>query len=342
MQPDHSIRKCSACAVDKPLDQFERIPSIPSGRSIICKECIDFARGHGSMVRMAGNRNCDRFGTCRAHGITNRQYLELLIRQGGVCAICHEEEPGKYLMIDHDHRCCPKKGCGKCVRGLLCGRCNTAIWILDSHLLQNAIEYLRSYDGMKARKRAEKKMVPYMTMPEKDRFFEAIYNVRDKAIFRLLYHHGLRASEIGKLDMADFRQGSALHLDRIFIHRLKGSISGEVPMVEIAAQALRKWVRKRGHTDGPLFPSRQRGRITRARIWQLMRRYCAIAGIPKEKAHPHCLKHTCCTHLISDKRESIIDVQKHVGHASIKNTMIYAELMDEANEARAKRLRDWK
>lgn len=181
-----------------------------------------------------------------------------------------------------------------------------------------------------------------MTVAEKDRFFRAVESVRDRAIFRLLYHHGLRASEIGKLEMSDFRQGSALHLDRILIHRLKGSISGECAMIPAAAQALRMWIRKRGYTEGPLFPSRQRGRITRCRIYQLMRRYCSIAGIPKEKSHPHCLKHTCCTHMLSDRKESIVDVQRHVGHANIANTMIYANLTGEANEARAKRLRDWR
>jgi integrase/recombinase XerD len=193
-----------------------------------------------------------------------------------------------------------------------------------------------------AEKRKEKKQIAYMTVPEKDRFFKVISDIRDRALFRLLYHHGLRAGEIGKLDMSDFRQGSALHLDRIFIHRLKGSISGETAMVPIAAQALRAWVRKRGHAEGPLFPSRHRSPITRCRIWQLMQRYSKAAGIPPEKSHPHCLKHTCGTHLVSDQRESIMDVQKHLGHASIKNTMIYAELTGEANESRIKRLREWR
>lgn len=181
-----------------------------------------------------------------------------------------------------------------------------------------------------------------MTPGEKDRFFRAIQDVRDRAIFRLLYHHALRAGEIGRLELSDFRQGSALNMDRIYIRRLKGSVTAEHPMVPIAAQAVRAWIRKRGITQGPLFPSRQRGRITRQRIWQLMKRYCLLANIPKEKAHPHSLKHTCCTHLLSDKKESIMDVQTHVGHVSIQNTLIYAKLTAEANEARAKRLREWK
>lgn len=181
-----------------------------------------------------------------------------------------------------------------------------------------------------------------MTVPELERFFKAIDSIRDRAIFRVMYHHGLRAGEIGKLDMSDFRAGSSLNLDRLHVHRLKGSISGESGMVPIAAQAVRAWVRKRGHTEGPLFPSRNRSRITRWRIWQLMQRYCEAAGIPPEKRHPHVMKHTCCTHLVSDRRESIMDVQKHVGHASINSTLIYAELTQEANDARIKRLRDWK
>jgi integrase len=73
-----------------------------------------------------------------------------------------------------------------------------------------------------------------------------------------------------------------------------------------------------------------------------MKHYCKLAGIPDEKAHFHSLKHTCGTLLLSEQHESIVDVQKHLGHADIRNTMIYAQLTDEANLARAERLRDWR
>jgi len=192
------------------------------------------------------------------------------------------------------------------------------------------------------RKRKARKLPPYLTIPEKDRFFKAIDSVRDRAIFRLAFHHGLRSSEIGKLQLSDYRPGSKLELDRIFIHRLKGSVSGEHAVVPAAGTAVRAWLRVRGIKPGVLFPSRLGSPISRIRIFELMRKYCDKAQIPKEKAHPHCLKHTCCTHLISDQKESIMDVRQHVGHVDIKSTMVYAELMSEATEARAKRLRAWK
>ena len=50
------------------------------------------------------------------------------------CAMCwsrfEEDQP---IFIDHDHACCPdeKSSCGKCVRGLLCLSCNTALGLIE-------------------------------------------------------------------------------------------------------------------------------------------------------------------------------------------------------------------
>lgn len=192
------------------------------------------------------------------------------------------------------------------------------------------------------RKRRPRTLPPYLTIPEKDRFFKVINDPRDRAIFRLLYHHGLRASEIGRMQLSDYRPGTTMDLDRVYLRRLKGSFSGECAVIPAAALAVRVWLRKRGIKPGVLFPSKRGTAISRNRIYELMFKYCQLAQIPREKAHPHCLKHTCCTHLISDQKESIMDVRQHVGHVNIRSTMIYAELMSEATEQRAKRLKGWK
>lgn len=67
--------------------------------------------------------------------ITAERYLEMLETQGGVCAICQKPPGVKRLHVDHDHACCPRtsRSCGKCVRGLLCFRCNTVTGVLELH-----------------------------------------------------------------------------------------------------------------------------------------------------------------------------------------------------------------
>jgi hypothetical protein len=66
----------------------------------------------------------------KRYGLTQEDFDRLLETQGHACAMCFEPfEDGRQVCIDHDHTCCPRKkrSCGKCVRGLLCLACNTAL-----------------------------------------------------------------------------------------------------------------------------------------------------------------------------------------------------------------------
>ena len=82
------------------------------------------------------------------YGLTPEALNALLAKQGGVCAICGRNGGGGrwgQLHVDHDHACCPGgRSCGKCVRGLLCHSCNTALGHLaDSPaLLRKAADYV--------------------------------------------------------------------------------------------------------------------------------------------------------------------------------------------------------
>ena len=52
---------------------------------------------------------------------------------------------------------------------------------------------------------------------------------------------------------------------------------------EAAADAIRRWVKKRGVAPGPLFTSRHKSRIGRTMLHYLMKRYCKEAGIPARR-----------------------------------------------------------
>jgi integrase len=71
------------------------------------------------------------------------------------------------------------------------------------------------------KKRKPKPLPKYLTTAEKDALFNVVKSPRDRALFRMLLYHGLRASEIGLLQLTDYRKGGSLDMDRIRIRRLK-------------------------------------------------------------------------------------------------------------------------
>jgi hypothetical protein len=67
------------------------------------------------------------------YGLTPERFSAMLEKQGGKCAIC-ENQFINNVSVDHDHTCCHKRrGCGNCVRGLLCARCNTRLGFKEDY-----------------------------------------------------------------------------------------------------------------------------------------------------------------------------------------------------------------
>lgn len=80
-------------------------------------------------------------------GLSLEDIERMTAEQCGRCAICFRDLNGKPY-VDHDHTCCPsQKSCGKCVRGLLCMMCNSAIGMMEDDIerLKSSIEYLEKY-----------------------------------------------------------------------------------------------------------------------------------------------------------------------------------------------------
>lgn len=116
-------KRCSKCFVWKPEADFQKSKNRPDGLQHMCRECkADHYRKNADAVR--DNMRKQRFG------ITREEFDALFIAQGERCAICLGDDPGSaFWSVDHDHACCPgsEKTCGKCIRGILCARCNHAL-----------------------------------------------------------------------------------------------------------------------------------------------------------------------------------------------------------------------
>ena len=102
---------------------------------------LEFKREHPVYIRKYNRKY--RLGE---HGITSEEYNNMYDEQKGKCAICgiHRSKLKKNLSIDHDHSCCNgTTSCGKCIRGLLCGRCNSVLGFVGDSI--GIIDKLKAY-----------------------------------------------------------------------------------------------------------------------------------------------------------------------------------------------------
>lgn len=113
----------------------------------LCKKCYQKSKYYSyGKERLDKNPNLKLKYRVNKHNISITEYQKLLNSQIGKCAIClsYMESPE----IDHDHSCCNgPHSCGKCIRGLLCGKCNRLLMYSndDSAILLNALTYLQRW-----------------------------------------------------------------------------------------------------------------------------------------------------------------------------------------------------
>ena len=175
--------------------------------------------------------------------------------------------------------------------------------------------------------------IHFLTQPELRALFRVITRKRDRALFLVAYRHGLRASEVGLLHVDDLN----LAQQRLTIHRVKRSLSGIYLLRADEVTALKAYLRERKNQSPTLFLSQWGTPISRRQLDTLMKHYGQEAGIPVSKRHFHVLKHSIATHLL-DAGADLRFVQDWVGHASIKNTVIYAQLTSRRRDEEARKV----
>lgn len=153
---------------------------------------------------------------------------------------------------------------------------------------------------------------------------------RDYALFRTLYHCGLRSDEAASLERSD------LHFDRgpfgkVHVRFGKGARgSGPrprwVPMLDQVDLILRWFcddVRPRMADSSALFCDEGGGVIHRGTIRNRLRALLELEGGPVEgRFSPHGLRHACATHNY-ERGVDLVAIQQMLGHWHVGTTMRY-------------------
>ena len=149
---------------------------------------------------------------------------------------------------------------------------------------------------------------------------------RDLAILEILYSGGLRVSELCDLKLTD------LLLDAEMIRVTgKGDKQRLVPLGPRAINCLNDYYKtvrpglaRKNQNNGKIFLSRNGKPLTRMMIWNIIKKYVALANIKKDVS-PHTFRHSFATHLLEGGAD-LRAVQEMLGHADISTTQIYTHL----------------
>lgn len=166
--------------------------------------------------------------------------------------------------------------------------------------------------------------------------------LRDRALLEVLYATGARASEAATLPKVTVEEALAAPGPVWALKVLgKGRKERVVLLGERARDALEAWLARgrprldRGRGEGRLLLSRAGRPIDRVDVFRVVRRCLVLAGLPRDAASPHTLRHSFATHLV-ERGADLRVVQELLGHARVTTTQVYTHL-DRARLARVHR-----
>jgi integrase/recombinase XerD len=151
--------------------------------------------------------------------------------------------------------------------------------------------------------------------------------LRDRALLELLYATGVRVSELVSLKLEDVN----LAEKKVRVKSEDNGRERSVPMSDTAAECLQVYIdRGRPHfvksagNQAALFLNQRGQQLTRQGMWLIIKEYANRAGLNYEVT-PHMLRHSFAAHMLHDKKASLSEVQRYLGHANISTTQIYVQ-----------------
>ena len=161
-----------------------------------------------------------------------------------------------------------------------------------------------------------------------EKFFGAVRDNRDLAMFTLMLHCGLRIGEVAALKRTDLYLGE--RPSHLIVHG-KGSQERRVYLSQAAERSLQAWLAQRPAAlrDQHLFLSYQHKKLSTTSISKRIRHTCQASGVDLTA---HRLRHSFADHLLSAGMP-ITSIQKLMGHRFVETTQNYAAANDEQVQA---------
>ncbi len=153
--------------------------------------------------------------------------------------------------------------------------------------------------------------------------------LKHRVLIALLYGCGLRCGEVRNIRVNDIDISRAV----LHVRQAKGRKDRYMPLGKLLPVVLEKYIKIQKPTEwlfpgmrwdtksGERFYSDFAPQFGQRSIQWAIQRAAQLAGISK-RVNVHSLRHTYATHLLEDG-VNILTIKELLGHASIKNTMIY-------------------
>lgn len=153
-------------------------------------------------------------------------------------------------------------------------------------------------------------------------------DLRDRALYELVYSCGLRCQEVIDLRMGDVDVGG-----REVRVKGKGSKERVVPVGDEALHALGRYLhagrpvlcrQTAAAGDGRIFVSRRGRPLSPSDVRRRLERHLALVDAPAGVS-PHTLRHSFATHLLEGGAD-LRSIQELLGHSSLSTTQVYTHV----------------
>lgn len=214
------------------------------------------------------------------------------------------------------------------IKGSSLQREMSAIRSLFQYLLKQSIVTRNPASAVKTPK-AHKKLPNTLDADAMNQLLEttdkelSTIELRDTAIFELIYSSGLRLSELLNSNLDDIDL-----LNKHITVTGKGRKTRRLPIGSKAISAINNWLEKRPlwlkeKTENAIFISQKGSRLSPRTIQSRLKKL-ASQKLGRH-VHPHMLRHSFATHML-ESSANLRAVQELLGHADISTTQVYTHL----------------